>query len=314
MLFVRTPVLVATAAITLTLAGCGDSKKPPEGQVVATVDGKEITIHDLRAEIDQLPNGGGDAPRKLVESVALANIVDRRMLAAEATKRALDKTPEFLIAKARAEELLLVQILQADIQKQVKPTSRETAQKFVAENPVMYGDRKIFTLDQIQFLRPANIDQLPLKDAKTMAEVERVLIEANIDYRRTPVQFDTLTVEPGLSADVIRLSSNPEPIMYVDRPSGAAVPIVAISNITATRTEPFIGERAISHAQALLTSRQIQTALETSLKDWKASYKDKIVYAKGYGPVVLPPPKAAPAKAAAAATTPIPAPAAAPAG
>lgn len=277
----RSGVILVAA---LALAACGKSEKPPEGQVIATIDGQEVTVHDLRAEIDQIPDRGGTAPRKLVEAVALANILDRKMLAAEAGKRNLEKNPDYLLARARADEALLVQALQVDIQKQVKPISREIAQKFVSDNPQMFGDRKIFVLDQLQFLRPANIDQLALGDAKSMADVEAVLAAANIDYRRAPQKVDALVADPRLTSELVRNIGNPEPFMYADQRPGAPVPIMAISTVSAAKTEPYIGEKAISYAQALLAGEETKKALQTQLKGWKAAYKDKIVYAKGFGP------------------------------
>jgi EpsD family peptidyl-prolyl cis-trans isomerase len=297
---VRVAVLASAGAAILTLSACGNSGKPPEGQVVATVDGKDVTIHELNAEIAQIPNQGGDAPRKLVESVALARVIERKMLVAEAQKRKLDQNPQFLLAKQRTDETLLVQALQGDIQQKVATTPRENAQKFVAENPQVFGDRKIFTLDQIQFLRPANIDQLPLKDAKTMGDVEKILVDANIEYRRAPQQLDSLTVNPALTTEIIRLSSvaNPEPFMFADQPAGAPAPIIYINSVTNSKTQPFTGERAIAYAQNILQRQEIQKRLGSELKAWQEAYKSKIVYGKGYGPPVFPK-EPAPGKAAA---------------
>ncbi len=300
---VRVSILASAAVALLTLAGCDKSAKTPEGQVVATVDGKDVTIHELNAEIGQIPNRGGDAPRKLVESVALARVIERKMLADEAGKRKLDKNPQFLLAKQRTDETLLVQALQADIQQKVKPAPRETAQKYVSDNPQIFGDRKIFTLDQIQFLRPANIDQLPLKDAKTMAEVEKILIDANLEYRRAPQQLDTLTVNPALTTEINKLSSaaNAEPFMFADQPAGAPAPVIYVNMVTNAKTDPFIGERAISYAQNILQRQEIQKRLAADLKTWQDAYKSKIIYAKGYAAPVLPKaPTAQPIAAAAA--------------
>jgi EpsD family peptidyl-prolyl cis-trans isomerase len=293
----------------LALSACDKSGKVPEGQVVATVDGKDVTIHELNAELNQIPNRGGDAPRKLVESVALARVVERKMLALEAAKLGLDKNPQFLLAKSRTDEALLVQALQADVQKKVKPVPRDLAQKFVSDNPQVFADRKIFTLDQIQFLRPANIDKLPFKDAKTMGEVEKILIDANIEYRRAPQQLDSLTVNPGLTTEITRLSANAnaEPFMFSDQPAGAPAPVIYVNLVTATKTDPFIGEKAVSYATNILQRQEIQKTLGAQLKTWQDQYKSKIVYGKGYGPPVFPkPPVARPA-------TPPAAPAAAPA-
>ncbi len=312
---VRVTLMASAALALLGLAACGGKSKAPEGQVVATVDGKDVTVHELNAEIGLIPNRGGDAPRKLVESVALARIIDRKMLVEEAMKRNLDKNPQFLLAKQRTDESLLVQALQADVQQKVPATTREAAQKFVADNPQIFGDRKIFTLDQIQFLKPANIDQLPLKDAKSMAEVEKILIDANIDYRRAPQQLDSLTINPGLTNEIVKLSSagTGEPFMFADQPAGAPAPVIYVNTVTNTKTQPFTGEKAISYAQNLLQRQEIQKRLGTELKGWQDSYKGKIIYAKGYGPPVFPKspgaPGATPAPAAPAAAAPAAAPA-----
>ena len=297
---VRIAALALAGTGILALSACGNSGKLPDGQVVATVNGKDVTIHELNTEIGLIPNQGDDSLRKLVESVALARVIERKMLVQEATKRKLDQNPQFLLAKQRINETLLVQALQGDVQQKVTATPREYAQKFVAQNPQVFADRKIFTLDQIQFLRPANIDELPLKEAKTMGDVEKILVGANIEYRRAPQQLDSLTVNPELTTEIVRLSSmvNPEPFMFADQPEGAPAPIIFINSVTNAKTQPFIGERAITYAQNILQRQEIQKRLGTELKAWTEAYKSKIVYAKGYGPPVFPKTPAAPKAAA----------------
>lgn len=297
---VRIAALALAGTGILALSACGNSGKLPDGQVVATVNGKDVTIHELNAEIGLIPNQGDDSMRKLVESVALARVIERKMLVQEAAKRKLDQNPQFLLARQRINETLLVQALQGDVQQKVTATPRENAQKFVAQNPQVFADRKIFTLDQIQFLRPANIDELPLKEAKTMSDVEKILVGANIEYRRAPQQLDSLTVNPELTTEIVRLSSmvNPEPFMFADQPEGAPAPIIFINSVTNAKTQPFIGERAITYAQNILQRQEIQKRLGTELKAWTEAYKSKIVYAKGYGPPVFPKTPAAPKAAA----------------
>ena len=299
----KVTMLASAAVAMLALAGCSKGGKAPEGQVVATVDGKDVTIHELNAELAMIPNRGGDAPRKLVESVALARVIERKMLAQEAQKLKLDSNPQFLLAKTRTDETLMVQALQGDIQQKVPATTREAAQKYVSENPQIFGDRKIFTIDQIQFLRPANIDQLGLKDAKTMADVEKILTDANIEFRRAPQQLDSLSVAPALTTEINRItaSGNGEPFMFADQPAGAPAPVIYVNNVTNTKSQPFTGERAISYAQNILQRQEIQNRLGAELKKWQDAYKSKIIYAKGYAAPVIPKTAAAPAAAAPAA-------------
>lgn len=272
------------AGLALALAACADKQPLPDGQVVATIDGKDITIHELNAEVALL-RASESTPRKLVEQVALARVIERKMLTNEARKRKLDASPQFLLARSRAEEGLMVQALQADIQSKVPAPTREAAQKFIEDNPQVFADRKLFTVDQIQFLQPETFDTLPLKEARTMSDVEAILLQANIEFRRAPQQIDTLVVNPRLTDEIIKLTSvaSPEPFMFIDQPANAIGPVVFINNVTAIKSQPFIGERAINYALAVLRQQEIQKRLASELEAWKEAYKPKIVYAKGYG-------------------------------
>lgn len=277
------PLMLITAA-SLVLAACGDKSAKPEGQVAATIDGQEVTINEVSLEANGLGNQNGTVPPKLIEAVGLARVLERKMLAAEAKRRKLDQSPQFVLAKSRNDENLLVQALQAEVAGKVSETPREAAQKFIAENPIIFGERRVLTLDQIQFLQTPLLATLPIADAKTMQAVERLLLQANIEYRRAPQQIDTLLLDPRLSKEVVRLAQGPngEPFMFTDQPAGAPAPIVYINVVTEQRTEPFVGERAISYAQQLMQRQEISKRLQAELTRLREVNKGKIVYAAGY--------------------------------
>jgi EpsD family peptidyl-prolyl cis-trans isomerase len=280
----RSPVLLMVATASLVLAACSKEAEKPEGQVVATIDGKDITIHEVNAEINAMGAQAQNAPRKLAEAVALGRVIERKMVAEEARNRKLDQSPQFVLAKARNDENLLVQALQADIAAKVQATPREKAQKYISDNPVMFADRKILSLDQIQFLQTAQVPAEALKSAKTMQDVERVLFEANIEFRRAPQQIDTLLIDPRLSAQVLKVASGPggEPFMFTDQPAGAPAPVVYINVVSDVKVQPFLGERAISYAQQLLQRQDMSKRLQDELKRLKDASKGKITYAAGF--------------------------------
>ena len=277
------PLLLAAVA-SLSLTACGKDAKAPEGQVVATIDGKDVTIHEVNAEIAGMGTQARGAPRKLVESVALARVIERKMLSNEARARKLDQSPQFVLAKTRNDENLLVQALQGEVAGKVVATPREAAQKFISDNTVMFGERRIMTLDQVQFLRTPAFAGLPLKEAKSMQEVEKILIENNIEYRRAPQQIDTLVLDPRLSKEFIKLAKGPngEPFMYTDQPQGAPAPVVYVNVVSEMKTEPFIGEKAITYAQQVLQRQEIGKRLQGELTKLREANKAKIVYGKGY--------------------------------
>ena len=297
--------LIGGVALLALLTACNDKNKAPTGQVVATVNGEDITVHELNGELQQL-RAPADAPKKQVEQFALQRVVERKMLADVARKRGLDKNPQFLLAERRLDEGLLVQALQSDIAKAVPRTTREAAQKFIEQNPQLFNERKIYTLDQIQFLRPANLAALPLAPAKTLGEVATVLTNAKVEFRRANVQYDALTVNPQLTGEIAKiLARNPDEVfVFADQPQGAPAPVMYANHVVGSRTEPFIGEKAISFAQQVLQRIEVQKALQANLKRFTDEAKPNIKYATGYSAPPAPKTAVPGAPAASAATTP----------
>ncbi|WP_436049901.1 peptidylprolyl isomerase [Phenylobacterium sp. LjRoot225] len=91
--------LVAGAAFAaaLALSGCarGGAESPPEAgdQAIAKVDGRTVWLSDVRNEAQAqglIPKGAGLDPNAEVFRATLDQLVDRKLLAAEAVKRGLD--------------------------------------------------------------------------------------------------------------------------------------------------------------------------------------------------------------------------------
>ncbi|RYG21200.1 MAG: hypothetical protein EON93_26150, partial [Burkholderiales bacterium] len=93
----------------LLLAGC---QKTPKGQIVAIVNGEEISTHQITAEMADIPIPANAVidPKKLRNEV-LQGIIDRQMEVEAARERGLHKTPEFVALKKRNEEELLASML-----------------------------------------------------------------------------------------------------------------------------------------------------------------------------------------------------------
>ena len=174
----------------LFIAGCGKENGAAEmlekGQVVATVDGKDVTIHELNAELMGVALPSGDQ-RKAVEQAALQQIINRRILADIARERGLDKTPTYILQERRADEALLVQMLQRDIASKIPQPTRDQAQQFINENPQLFAERKIYSIDQIQFEQPEDVRKLAAYEPiKTMDERRRS------STRSAPIRISSL--------------------------------------------------------------------------------------------------------------------------
>src|SRR5271165_576732 len=148
--------LVAVAA-SVALAGChfpglGGGHKAPTGQVVANVDGREVTLRELNAEMGTATYPDPKA-RKAAEQVALRNIVARIILADAARAQGLDKTPDFALQKQRAIDTVLAQALQQKLISTVPQPTKEEAQSYISAHPDIFLERKVFVVDQIRMPR-----------------------------------------------------------------------------------------------------------------------------------------------------------------
>ncbi|WP_448586846.1 hypothetical protein [Thermaurantiacus sp.] len=276
----------AASALALLVAACSEKtggRDAPKGQVVARLDGTDITLLEVNAELAdaQIPPG---MSRREAERAALQNIITRRQLMKVAKERKLHQNPQFKLQERRVSEQLLVQALARDIAAKVPDVTREEADRFIAENPQMFAERTIFSVDQIVFPRPPELEKLPLAEAKTMEAVEAVLNAAGIEFRRQPGQLDTLGANPAFVREISGiLAKNPNELFMFPAPVlGGQVMIV--NRVTGRRVVPFTGERARSAALQMLKNQRIQEALAAEVKKQQEAAKTLVTYQEGFAP------------------------------
>lgn len=278
--------LAAVAGLALALAACGDkggSEKAPTGQVVARLNGTDITLLEVNAELAgaQIPP---NVTRKEAEQAALQNIVMRRMMMNAAKERKLDQSPQFKLQERRMSEQLLVQALARDIAGKVPEATREEADKFIAENPAMFEERTIYRVDQIQFPRTQELASLPLGEAKTMEAVEAVLRNAGIEFRRQPAELDLRGANPRFVAEITKLlSERPKELFMFPAPVGNGQ-IMLVNQVTSSQVMPFVGERARELAKQMVRQQRIQEALAAEAKKQQEAVKTAVTYQEGYAP------------------------------
>jgi EpsD family peptidyl-prolyl cis-trans isomerase len=274
-------------ALSALLVACGDKKggsgDAPTGQVVARLDGTDITILEVNAELAgvQLPP---NVSRREAEQAALQNIITRRMLMKAAEERKLNETPQFKLQERRAGEQLLVQALARDIAAKVPQPTREDADKFIAENPGLFAERRILVVDQLQFPRTPELEKLPLAEVKTMEGVEEVLRGASIPFRRQPGNIDLLGANPQFVKEINKvLAANPQEIFMFPAPAGSGQ-VMLVNQVRESRLDPFVGERARTFAQNYLRQLRVQEALAKELKARQEAAKALVSYQDGYAP------------------------------
>ncbi len=276
--------LVATVALGVALAGC--SKKPTD-QVVAIVNGEEISLPELNAELGnaQVPAG---VDKKMVQQQLLQRLVDRRLLAQAAKEQGLDRDPAFIVEQRRVNESLLVEKLAKRTNDTIPVPTAADIDKFIAGNPSLFAGRQLYSVDQIAFATPADASRLKaLEPAKTMAEVTAVLQQLGIQFQRANRAVDSATVPPEQMQKILSLPKG-EPFVV---PSNGQV---TVNVIVGNKAEPLPDTQARAMAVRALRSQSLAKLGEARLKEARA--KAKVEYQTGFAPPAKPGEPSAPAK------------------
>jgi EpsD family peptidyl-prolyl cis-trans isomerase len=275
-------VAVLALAVGLPLSGCGGAGKAPTGQVAAKVNGQEVTVQELQAEL-----AGFNAPdaktRKLAEQRALQNIVARKLLAKAATDAGVAKSPDFALQKERMEEGLLVQAWQNNLVKAVPAPAPEEVQKFIAQHPEFYANHKVFAVDQLR-IPPINDPAIiaELKPLNSLEAIGQVLTSHGIRFTSAKATIDALAVDPALLNQIEKLP--PGEVFVVPGQN-----MLIANQITDTKVAPVPNDIAIKHATQFIKAQRAQEAVRRQFGSVISNPKAKVVYNKAYAP---PPPPA----------------------
>lgn len=165
------PRLVLSAVFALALAACGGaSKTGTSGQVVARVDGDEISIHQLNVQLSQLPVAAADP--KAVGTEVLDRLVDQQLLVKKAMEQKLDRNPDVIQKLEAAKREVLARAYGESLGGSNVPADPVAVRDFYREHPDLFSRRRIYTLAEL-VVRP--------REAQREAVMAQVKAAASVD-------------------------------------------------------------------------------------------------------------------------------------
>jgi EpsD family peptidyl-prolyl cis-trans isomerase len=277
---------VFSFSLALALAACsGDAE--PTGQVAATVDGSEITMVEVQSELNGLSSSDPKEQQALLNS-ALQNIITRTLLAKAAEEQGLTNTPEAAIMKKRADQSANMELLNRKLRGEVPAVSEEQVDAFVSENPNMFGQRKIWLVEQFVVANPPSDLIEQLKPIGTMAEVQALLQLRKLPANQAFGVIDALTLAPTAVRQIEALSANE--VFILPDANG-----VRINRIRETQVVPIGAADARRVAKDMLQSQRSNELVENQIQQILAGGQSKIKYSAGFKPAA--PAKTSPAAA-----------------
>jgi peptidyl-prolyl cis-trans isomerase C len=261
---------MALATTFLVTAGCGEKAS---GQVVAVVNGEEITLDELNSEVN-VANANAVPDKKLFMRQLLQQVIDRRLLAQAAKAQGLDKDPVYLTQQRRMNEDLLVRLYAKKASDTIPVPDAAAIDRYIADNPAMFAQRTRYTLDQIRFDIPTDRAILKkLEGDHSMTAVAASLTAAGIKFARGAGALDSGEVPAATMQQILSFKAG-EPFIA---PLGNQVSVSVITGkapllVPSDQTRPI--------AVQSMRNQNLGKIGNTRLKEARAAAK--IEYQPGY--------------------------------
>lgn len=254
-----------------TLAAC-DVETPPStrhDEVVARVNGEEITVHQLNERLSQIGLPAGDGPGAARKQL-LDNLIDEQLLVQKAIAAGLDRNLAIRNAIERARKQVLAQAAIEYLSGDQDVSDRE-ARSFYLAHPDLFGKRKVYTFRRFQLERGrlnATV-KAKLDSAKTGAEVAAVLDTSGLAYSRA----SELRTAESLPAEILGQAARMVPGDILLVPEGSRTVLMQLADSVA---EPVSLEAAMPSIRGYLADARQRQKAGQLVKDLRR--KAKIEY------------------------------------
>jgi EpsD family peptidyl-prolyl cis-trans isomerase len=264
--------LIALTSLSLMMSAC---QKKAEGQVVAVVNGEEITLNELNSELADL-NLPANVDKNAVRTGVLQKMIDRRLLAQAAKEEGLDRDPSYVSQERRMKERLLVGMYGKKAMDTIEVPNAAKIDQFMTAHPGMFAGRTRLMLDQIQFDAPSDMSRLKeLESAHTLQAVGEKLTAMGIKFQHGNGALDSATVAPEVLQKIQALPAG-EPFVV---PNGNKV---VVSVVVGSQPVQLPVDQARPVAVQAMRAEELNKIGEQRLSEAKA--KAKIDYQPGFAP------------------------------
>jgi EpsD family peptidyl-prolyl cis-trans isomerase len=265
--------LAATAAfLSLALAACNhDHEAIPASQVIARVNGNEISVHRLNDMLARIPVPPKEEVPALRRQV-LDKLVDQEIAVQQAIDAKLDRKPEVLSAIESAKRDILARAYLDQAASALPKPSAEEVSKYYSQHPELFSERRIYQLQQISVpVSAMSIAQLrDMANGKTMMQIADIL-------RQQKVQFGAdSAVRP---AEQIPLETLPRINQMKDGettvlPSGQ---VSVILHLLASQPAPVSQDQAVQQIQRYLMNQKANEFVAAQMKELRGKAKIDLV-------------------------------------
>jgi len=260
-----------------TLVACNADEAKHAGQTLATVNGVDITVHQVNAELRAAPPAG-----TVPQQRALEQVIDRALLAEQAVSHKLDRDPAVLMAIERSKEQILAQAyLQSRVSRTARP-DRAEVDSYIQAHPELFANRKLYSLrylvvpvDAFDARLSASVDK-----AGSLDELAAALRAGHIEFSENHTFQSSAELPPQLLSNLDLVASRP---VFTMRDGSRAL----LASLAVVKETPVAGDDAVRQAEQYLAGRKSVQLAQDEVSRLRQGAR--IAYAKGSEPQAVVP-------------------------
>lgn len=256
-LFLSLSVLV----IVTSLAACGKqgAGSKTESQVVAKVNGDEISIHQLNYQMSRIGQVS-ESQLKAASQQVLTRLVDQQLFLQKALEAKLDRDPNVMQTIESAKREILAQAYMEQQMSAVKKPAAQTMEDFYVKHPELFEKRRIYRMQEL--VVEAGRDQLAAieQGVKASGDLSRTAAWLKDKHYRFTAGANVRAAEQLPLALLPRLQQMQDGQMVII-PSANSINIVLLAG---SQEQPLSKEKAAPLIeQYLLTQSRNELAKQT---------------------------------------------------
>ena len=283
-----------SAAIALSLSGCGEGESKASTQVAAKVNKDEISVHQINNILSKTPNIPADQAKQASKQI-LDKLIEQQLLLQQALEKKVDREAGTVQAlEAAKREILARAYLEQVGAAAAKPTPEEI-KAYYGQHPELFAERRIYNFNEIvaatkEGMLPKLQEQLG--KAKSLNEIAGWLKEQNIPYAANSATKAAEQMPSELLPRFHQMKDGQIGVVpTADR--------IIIMQLAASRTEAIDEKAAAPLIDQFLTNQRRVELMNKEVKQLRE--KANIQYLGAYAEATAPAaPAAAPSPAAAA--------------
>lgn len=253
--------LLSLVICGIVLAGCGDDgeKKAPS-QVLAKVNGKEITVLQLNYLLAQQPKADNETKQKLLDS-----LIEQELMAQKAEELKLDRDPDVLQSVEFSKKQVLAQAaIQNLIGKRIEPSAADIT-KYYDEHPNLFANRQVFDI-AVFLLKASDMTEsvnMALETSEKSEITQQILEKEGIKFKQTDAKRSAEQI-PAVVLEKLMVINDGDIIKVPDENNN-----LMLMQLISHTSQPVSKDDAEQAIKQLLLNEQIQNKAQNQLKSIK---------------------------------------------